>query len=400
MPTRSLIVVLAALSMIGSLSYDAYMPALPAIAADFRTSLVVAQQSLTIYMFAFATMTLFYGMLSDSFGRRPVILIALAVYLAATIGVGCSRTVGWLMFFRLVQGLCAGAGSVISNAIITDLSPGREAERMTSYVSMLFGLAPAIAPIFGGYIQVGFGWRAIFLFIAIFAAVLLAVCLCVLPESLPPAKRHAFHFKVIVGNYWQVARHRDFLMQAAANALANSGIMLYIGSAPAFIFNILHLKATQFGWLFIPIITGLTLGSMTAGRMSHRFAGAVTIRIGYVIVGAAAILNILYCALLPIGIPWATLPVAVATFGAAMASPPMTVRALSLLPRVRGMASSFTTFVFMVLFSIGSGVIGPLLYDSALKLALGMGVGSIISMLLWFGGTRGDVPDRAFTVPA
>jgi DHA1 family bicyclomycin/chloramphenicol resistance-like MFS transporter len=82
-----------------------------------------------------------------------------------------------------------------------------------------------------------------------------------------------------------------------------------------------------------------------------------------------------------------------------MASPPMTVRALSLLPRVRGMASSFTTFVFMVLFSISSGVIGPLLYDSALKLALGMGVGSIISMLLWFGGTRADVPDRAFTVP-
>ena len=198
MQPRVLIYVLAALSMIGSLSYDAYMPALPAIAGDFKTSLVVAQQSLTIYMVAFATMTLFYGMLSDSFGRRPVILIALAIYLAGTIGVGCSRTVAWLMFFRLVQGLCAGAGSVISNAVINDLFIEREAERMTSYVSMLFGLAPAIAPILGGYIQVGFGWRAIFLFIAIFTAVLLAVCLRVLPESLPPDKRHAFHFKVIV----------------------------------------------------------------------------------------------------------------------------------------------------------------------------------------------------------
>jgi MFS transporter, DHA1 family, multidrug resistance protein len=400
MQPRVLIYVLAALSMIGSLSYDAYMPALPAIAGDFKTSLVVAQQSLTIYMVAFATMTLFYGMLSDSFGRRPVILIALAIYLAGTIGVGCSRTVAWLMFFRLVQGLCAGAGSVISNAIINDLFVEREAERMTSYVSMLFGLAPAIAPIFGGYIQVGFGWRAIFLFIAIFTAVLLAVCLRVLPESLPPEKRHAFHFKVIVANYWQVARHRDFLMQAAGNALAYSGIMLYIGSAPAFIFNILHLKATQFGWLFIPIIGGLTLGSMAAGRMSHRYSGAVTIRVGYLIVGAAAILNVLYCALLPVGIPWATLPVAIATFGAAMAGPAMTVRSLGLLPHVRGMASSFITFVFMALFSIGSGLIGPLLYGSALKLALGMAAGSLISMFLWFGGTRSDVPDPAFTVPA
>jgi DHA1 family bicyclomycin/chloramphenicol resistance-like MFS transporter len=400
MHPRALIVVLAALSMIGSLSYDAYLPALPAIAGDFKVSLVVAQQSLTIYMFAFATMTLFYGMLSDSFGRRPVILIALAIYLVGTIGVGCSTTVFSLMLFRLIQGLCAGAGSVIANAIINDLFVEREAERMTSYVSMLFGLAPAIAPIFGGYIQVGFGWRAIFLFIAIFAAVLLAACLRVLPESLPPEKRHAFHFKIIVANYWQVARHRDFLMQAAGNALAYSGIMLYIGSAPAFIFNILHLKATDFGWLFIPLIGGLTLGSMTAGRMSHRYPGSTTIRIGFFIVGGAAIVNVLYCAFLPVGIPWATLPVAVATFGSAMVGPPMTVRSLSLLPRVRGMASSFMTFVFMMLFSIGSGVIGPLLYGSALKLALGMALGSVVSMLLWFGGTRSDVPDAAFTVPA
>jgi DHA1 family bicyclomycin/chloramphenicol resistance-like MFS transporter len=400
MQPRVLIYVLAALSMIGSLSYDAYMPALPAIAGDFRTSLVVAQQSLTIYMIAFATMTLFYGMLSDSFGRRPVILIALVIYLVGTIGVGCSTTVAWLMFFRLVQGLCAGAGSVISNAMINDLFVEREAERMTSYVSMLFGLAPAIAPILGGYIQVGFGWRAIFLFITIFTVVLLAVCLRVLPESLPPEKRHAFHFKVIVANYWQVGRHRDFLMQTAGNALAFSGIMLYIGSAPAFIFNILHLKATQFGWLFIPIIGGLCLGSMAAGRMSHRYSGAATIRVGYIIVGVAAIINVLYCALLPVEIPWATLPVAVATFGAAMAGPAMTVRSLGLLPHVRGMAASLATFVFMALFSIGSGLIGPLLYGSALKLALGMAVGSLVSMFLWFGGTRSDVPDPAFTVPA
>jgi len=400
MKPRTLVAVLAALSMIGSLSYDAYMPALPAIAGDFKISLAVAQQSLTIYMFAFATMTLFYGMLSDSFGRRRVVLIALTVYLASTVGVGCSTTVGWLMAFRLIQGLCAGAGSVISNAIINDLFTGRDAERMTSYVSMLFGLAPAIAPILGGYIQVGFGWRAIFLFIALFTLILLVVCLRGLPESLPPAKRHAFHFKIILANYWQVARHGSFLMQAAGGALAFVGLMIYIGSAPAFIFNILHLKATDFGWLFIPIIAGLTFGSMAAGRMTHYLSGTATIRIGFAILIAAAVANVFYCAFFPARVPWATLPVAVATFGAAMAAPAMTVRSLSLLPNVRGLASSLLTFTFMLFFSVGSGVIGPLLFGSALKLALGMAVGTVLSVILWTAGTRSDVPDTSFTVPA
>jgi DHA1 family bicyclomycin/chloramphenicol resistance-like MFS transporter len=399
MQSRALIFILAALSMIGSLSYDAYLPALPAIAGDLKVSLVVAQQSLTIYMFAFATMTLFYGTLSDSFGRRPVMLIALAIYLAGTIGVGCSATLGWLMFFRLVQGACAGAGSVISNAIINDIFTGREAERMTSYVSMLFGLAPAIAPIFGGYVQVWLGWRAIFLFIAIFSLVLLVACLRKLPESLPREKRHAFHFKIIVANYWQVARHGDFLMQSAGNALAYSGIMLYIGSAPAFIFNILHLKATDFGWLFIPLIGGLTLGSMAAGRMSHRFSGAATIRLGYVILAISAVVNVLYCALCPVvSVPWATLPVAFATFGAAMAGPAMTVRSLSLLPHVRGLASSLLTFTFMMLFAIGSGVFGPLLFGSALKLALGMAGGSVLSLILWVAGTRSSAAPETSAV--
>jgi DHA1 family bicyclomycin/chloramphenicol resistance-like MFS transporter len=402
MKPRALILILAALSMIGSLSYDAYLPALPAIAGDLKVSLVVAQQSLTIYMFAFATMTLFYGTLADSFGRRPVMLIALALYLAGTIGVGCAATLGWLMFFRLVQGACAGAGSVISNAIINDIFTGREAERMTSYVSMLFGLAPAIAPIFGGYVQVWLGWRAIFLFIAIFSLVLLVVCVRQLPESLPREKRHAFHFKIIVANYWQVARHGDFLMQSAANALAYSGLMIYIGSASAFIFNVLHLKATDFGWLFLPLIAGLTLGSMAAGRMSHRYSGAATIRAGYVILALSAVANVFYCALCPVvSVPWATLPVAVATFGAAMAGPAMTVRSLSLLPNVRGLVSSLLTFTFMMFFSIGSGVFGPLLFGSALKLALGMAGGTVLSAVLWIAGTRSaTVPENSTTVAA
>jgi DHA1 family bicyclomycin/chloramphenicol resistance-like MFS transporter len=374
--------------MIGALSIDAYLPALPAIALHFGVSLAAAQQSLTIYLFAFATMTLFYGTLSDSFGRRPVILIALAVYLVGTVGAGCSTTLGWLMLFRLLQGLSAGAGQVVGRAIIGDLFTGPEAERMMSYVSALFGLAPAIAPILGGWLQAGFGWRSIFLFIAIFTLVLLVVCLRGLPESLPAAQRHAFHFKVIVVNYWHVARHGRFFLQVLGNALAFSGIMLYIGSAPAFVFNILHLKETDFAWLFVPLIAGMTLGSMLAGRLSHRVPGATVISLAYLVMLLSALANVLYCRFCPMIVPWAVLPIACGAFGAALASPAMTVRSMALFPRVRGLAASLQSFVFLILFSIGSGVIGPFLFGSAMKLALGAAAGTALGVLAWTLGTR------------
>ncbi len=401
MRPRALASILAALAMIGALSIDAYLPALPAIALHFGVSLAAAQQSLTIYLFAFATMTLFYGTLSDSFGRRPVILVALLVYLLSTVGAGCSTTLGWLMFFRLLQGLSAGAGQVVGRAIIGDLYTGPEAERMMSYVSALFGIAPAVAPILGGWLLALFGWRSIFLFIGLFTLVLLAACLRSLPESLPVEQRHAFHFKVIVTNYWHVARHGRFLLQALGSALAFAPIMLYVGSAPAFVFNILHLKATEFGWLFIPLIGGMTLGSLVAGRLSHRVPGRTLIQTGFLIMLLAALANVLYCRLAPIRVPWAVLPIAFGTFGSALASPAMAMRSLALLPHVRGLASSLLSFVFLILFSVGSGVLGPLLFGSALHLALGAAAGTALGALVWVLGTRDTtVPEDVVTVPA
>src|SRR5476649_1576845 len=176
MQRRSLIFVLAALSMLGALSIDAYLPALPSIAHGFSVSAPAVQQTLTVYLFAFAFMTLFYGTLSDSFGRRPVILVSLVLYLLSSIGAGCANSLAWLLIFRVLQGLSAGAGSVIGRAIVGDLLQGAEAQRALSYISVIFGLAPVIAPILGGWLLVLCGWRSIFIFIALFTLILLIVC--------------------------------------------------------------------------------------------------------------------------------------------------------------------------------------------------------------------------------
>jgi len=388
MKHRLLIFILAALSMLGALSIDAYLPALPAIAAHFRVSPAAAQQSLSLYLFAFAFMTLFYGTLSDSFGRRPVILIAMLIYCISSFGAGISTSFQQLLFFRLLQGLSAGAGSVVGRAIVGDLLKGAEAQRMMSWISVVFGLAPAIAPILGGWLQVTFGWRSIFGSIALFSLLLLLLCLRSLPESLPRVERHAFHFKVIVANYWSVARHHEFMIRCLGCALTFSGIMLYVASAPAYVMNILHLPVTSFAWLFIPLIGGMTLGSIVAGRLSHHWKSESTIAAGFVVMIFSTLWSLIYNGTCEVRIPWAVIPLGTYAFGMAVCNPAMVVDTLALFPEVRGLASSLQAFLFMIVFALGSGLIAPLLFGSAMKLAIGTAVGLGLSLVCWYGVRR------------
>jgi DHA1 family bicyclomycin/chloramphenicol resistance-like MFS transporter len=293
-------------------------------------------------------------------------------------------TFGWLMFFRLLQGLSAGAGGVVGRAMIADRFTGPEAQRMMSYVSMVFSLAPALAPILGGWLQALFGWRSIFLFIAVFTSVLLVVCWLGLKETLPADQRHAFHPKVIFGHYWQIAQHGQFILQVLASALVFSSLMIYVSAAPAFIFNILHLHATEFSWLFVPLVAGLTLGSLMAGRLSHLPGGGdLAIRSAFIILAISLAVHLVIAWLLPSKLPWAVLPIASTTFGCSLASPAMNLRSMAHFPHVRGLVSALQSFTFLLLFSVTSGLMDPLLFDSAFKLALGGAIGTAVGFVCW-----------------
>ncbi|MET0981582.1 MAG: MFS transporter, partial [Telluria sp.] len=182
---RTLTVVLACLGMAGALAIDTYLPSMPAIGREFGVGPVAVQQTLSVFLFTFAFMMLFYGTLSDSFGRRRVILVSLVLYTIGSIGAVFAPSFGALLACRALQGLSAGAGSVVGQAIVQDRFKGAEAQKMMSNMMMVFGLAPAIAPIIGGWLHVHFGWRSTFLFLAGFGVLLIAMTLRLLPESLP-----------------------------------------------------------------------------------------------------------------------------------------------------------------------------------------------------------------------
>src|SRR3954471_20281157 len=149
---QALALLLAALAMLGPFSVDTYLPAFPNIEATLDATPIEVQQTLTAYMFAFAFMMLWHGALSDAYGRRNVILVALCVFAVASLGCAAAHSIEYLWAFRMLQGVSAGAGVVIGRAIIRDLYADSRATRLLSLVTMIFSIAPAIAPILGGWI--------------------------------------------------------------------------------------------------------------------------------------------------------------------------------------------------------------------------------------------------------
>jgi len=380
---KLLTVILACLGMIGALAIDTYLPSMPAIGTEFGVGPVAVQQTLSVFLFTFAFMMLFYGTLSDSFGRRPVILAALSVYTLASIGAAWAPSFGWLLVFRALQGLSAGAGSVIGQAIVQDRFSGPQAQRMMSHIMMVFGLAPAIAPILGGWLHVTFGWRSSFVFLAVFGACMILLCLKLLPESLPREKRQVFHPGTIGRNYVMVLRNPQFVFLALAVGLAFSGLSLYIGSASNFVMVILGLPETAFAWMFIPLVGGLVIGSAWGGKRAHKSTPPRMMWTGYAVMALGAVFNVGYNALFPAAVPWAVLPLFVYTFGLAVAMPAIQLTAMGLFPHNRGLASSMVGFIQMMSFALVSGLVAPLLFDSAFKLGLGVAGGLLLSFAAW-----------------
>jgi DHA1 family bicyclomycin/chloramphenicol resistance-like MFS transporter len=378
-----LTVILAFLGMVGALAIDTYLPSIPAIGREFNVGPLAVQQTLSIFLFSFAFMMLFYGTLSDSFGRRPVIMVSLFVYTLASLGAAFAPTFGWLLAFRALQGLSAGAGSVVGAAIVQDRFSGAQAQKMMSQIMMVFGLAPAVAPVLGGFIYVHFGWRSTFFFLAAFGALMWLLAWRALPESLPKADRHPFHPGAIGANYLKVLSNPRFVLLSLTVGLAFGALSLYIGAAANFVMEILHLPETAFGWMFIPLISGMMLGSAWGGKHAAKIAPKTMKWLGFAIMALGAGSGVAYNALFVAEVPWAVLPLMVFTFGLAVAMPAIQMSAFALFPDNRGLSSSMLSFIQMISFAIVSGLVAPLLFGSAFKLACGMFGGLVLAFLCW-----------------
>ncbi|MBL8417420.1 MAG: multidrug effflux MFS transporter [Dechloromonas sp.] len=372
------------MSALGPFSIDTYLPSFHDIAEKLGATPIQVQQTLSAYLAAFALMTLWHGALADRFGRRRVVLLALALFAIASAGCAFATRIEHLWFWRAMQGITAGAGIVISRAIVRDLYDGPPAQRLMSQITMMFALAPAIAPVIGGWLQTLFGWRSIFAFLVLSTAALWLACWKLLPETLPPAKRQSLQPAYLGRSYWKVMTSPPFLFACAALSLNFAGFFIYVLSAPVFLMKHLGIPETGFLWLFGPAMAGLMSGSWLSGRLAGKVTPGRTIALGYLVMSCAALSNVGINLALPPGLPLSIVPLFVYTLGMALAMPSLTLLALDPFPAQRGLAASCQTFFQSGFNSLAAALIAPALWGSTLTLALGMaglmGLGAITAM--------------------
>lgn len=379
-----LALLLAALSMIGPFSIDAIFPGFGQIAREFGVGANAMQQTVSIYLLAYAAMSLFHGALSDAYGRKPVIVLGMFCYALAAAGAAMAGSFFMLLAFRALQGLCAGAGVVVGRTVVRDRLEGEAAQRLLARALMIFGIAPAIAPMVGAALLGLDGWRGIFWFLAAFAMLLAAACAAFLAESHPHHARTRFAPAPLLAVYRAIASDGRFWFLTICATVNFSAVFLYIVSAPMIVRVHLGLGPGGFPWLFIPVVTGLVTGSWLSGQLAGRANVRTTLRLGYVAMLTACAMHLgLAYGLASPRLPWTTLPLLLQGIGVQLAFPTLTLLLLDRFPHRRGAVSAVQA-TFSLLFNAGiAGLLSPLLSGSMAMLGWGALVLTVLGALSW-----------------
>jgi MFS transporter, DHA1 family, multidrug resistance protein len=390
-PRWALSLLLACLSMMGPFAIDTYLPAFEGMARSLAATPVQMQQTLSSYLLAFAVMNLFHGALSDSIGRRPLVVGGTALFALASAGCALAGDYPTLLFFRVLQGMSAGAGMVVARAIVRDLFAPADAQRAMSQITLFFSAAPIIAPLIGGLLYTLAGWASIFWFLAAVAG---SVCLANarwLPESLPPDKRQPLKLSVLLRGYAGLLRRPRLWALVAAGSLPFNAFFLYVLAAPAFLGEGLGLRPTQYFVFFLITTGGIMLGAFGSGRLAGRIAPARQVGLGQMVMAVAMAAHLAVNFLLPVHAATHMAALGLYSFGWALLVPVVTIMTLDQAPERRGMVSSLQSCLSATGNALVAGALAPLVMHSLQGLALASaGLWAAGAIAWWLARRRSD----------
>lgn len=234
-------------SSLGPFAANGIMPGFHAMAEDYGVSFVAVQQSLTIYLFTYAFFSLVAGSFSDSYGRRPTFIGGMLLFAAASVGTAFSQSLWALYGWRLLQGIGAAVGQVVTQAIVRDNWSGPEAANVNGMIAFFFAAGPALAPVVGGQIVMHFGWHAVFLFLMVYSLSIAFFIYFRIPETLNAADRSAFNLSVICSNYAKGLTHGAFMTGVVAHGILFMGGILYSAGSADFVIKVMGLDVDEFG---------------------------------------------------------------------------------------------------------------------------------------------------------
>jgi DHA1 family bicyclomycin/chloramphenicol resistance-like MFS transporter len=365
------VITLAALTSVAPFAIDTYLPAFHILSEDLLASPEAIQQSLTFYLLPYTVMLLFHGPISDGIGRIKTMKWGLLLFFFASLGCALSTTVESLWFFRALQGIGGGAGSVVARAMVRDLYEGAEAQRVMATVQMLFGIAPAIAPMIGGLL-LGFHWQGIFIFLALYAAVAMFMGSKILPETMKKNMLVQISFSSIIARYKLLLINKEYILLILSLSANFSAFFIYVLASPIFLIDHLGFTTQQFGYLFIPTVTGMLIGSFIAKKTAGIVRSSSVLKCGYYFMFFISLSNLLFCSVMPDNAFFNIGFIALYNIGMASVMPIIALAALDCFPKIRGTAASGQAFTQMLFASVVAGLIVPILWFSTLGLSLGL----------------------------
>ncbi len=386
---------IAALAMIGPFTIDAVFPAFDLIGRDVRASTAAMQQVTSVYMLSFAVMSLFHGPISDAVGRKRVMGVGMLAYALASLVCMLAPNLTVLLIGRALQGFAAGAGQIVSRTIIRDLYTGPAAQKMMAQVAMIFSIAPAVAPIIGGWVVGAAGWRTIFGGLVAVGVILALMVTLGLPETHPVENRRKLDFRDVLHGLRLVLSDGPYLRLAFASMFGFSAQFIYIVGAPIIMLQLLGKGEQDFWMLFLPFVAGMILGSFTNARLAHRIPPQRLVSIAMVALVASSLVGVVVARIAGNHLPWVMVFPPVIAFSMSASFPILQLAMLDRFPTRRGTAASGQSFTQLLFNSLLSGVIVTLVATSMFSVAVTSAVFAILGASFWLWHRLSPTPPRS-----
>lgn len=390
--SKSLIVLLAAVSALGPSSMQILLPALPAIKQTYDVSAEVAQLTLSLSMLAIAIGTLFYGPMSDKYGRKPIMLLGLVITIIGSIACWTANSIEWLIAGRLVQAFGGAVGLVLARAIVRDVYEAEDAARVIATLVMVMVVLPMLSPALGGELLARYGFHSVFLVTAFLCTLIFVFLSHQLPETLG----EAIPFEGVgsmLAAFYNLLKSRIFCGYAFCVTFVSVVFFSFISAAPEIMVSVLHRPPTEYGYYFIVVPVGFMIGNYVARYFSKSLGLDKLITIGASI-GVVGICLALLLQILGLQQPIALfLPVALAVFGNGITLPNAQAAAINEFPKFAGSASGLTGFLQMSFSAMAAQLVAVIFNGTVYPLLLMMLGASITSLLFFRWGLAGKVVD-------
>jgi len=394
-------VVVALLVALGPLATDLYLPSLPAIGAHFGRGSAEVQLTLSVFLAGFAISQLLYGPLSDRFGRKPVILAGLGIFLLASVFCALAWSLEVLLIGRFLQALGGCAGPVLGRAVVRDAWGADRAAKVLAYTATAMALAPALGPVIGGFLQEAFGWRAAFWSLVLFAAALTAVILFRLPETNRLKNPDAIAPLAIARNFAVLLGHQSYLGFALTVSLSYSGIFAFISGSAFVLIDTLGLSPQAYGFCFGAAVMGYMVGTFSSGRFGQRLGLAALLATGLSLQLLGTGLGFLLAVAGEISVTAIVLPPAIFFMGCGFMLPNAIAGTLRHYPHMAGSASSLMGFLQMTVAAVLGSLVGHLHDGTAIPMMAAMLFCALANLAFLLGLIRpGLIKDRQRPKPA